>query len=297
MNIFVTNDCPVQSARNLPDKHIVKMPLETCQMLAIIYSDWYYGVGKLYKQDGTPYRTAHGAFRSHPCTIWAAANQYNLAWLIMHGLALCNEYTARYDKVHTCQDVIHQAVRIYNACFDEPVSTAYYKVAYFTRAMPEYLKHDDTITTIQAYKAYLNTKPWLATNYLRIPSRKPSFITTMTTTPNKSDLPVYDFRTSPEQRANEQAAIDKAIKDAEAAMKAPAAKRQDAPAVSKIKAKKLVPAKAKGSKSGRVVGISADENKFLYELLQAIKADNNYATMLSESQAAYDKLISRYNKN
>ena len=297
MNIFVTNDCPVQSARNLPDKHIVKMPLETCQMLAIIYSDWYYGVGKLYKQDGTPYRTAHGAFRSHPCTIWAAANQYNLAWLIMHGLALCNEYTARYDKVHTCQDVIHQAVRIYNACFDEPVSTAYYKVAYFTRAMPEYLKHDDTITTIQAYKAYLNTKPWLATNYLRIPSRKPSFITTMTTTPNKSDLPVYDFRTSPEDRANEQAAIDKAIKDAEAAMKAPAAKRQDAPAVSKIKAKKLVPAKAKGSKSGRVVGISADENKFLYELLQAIKADNNYATMLSESQAAYDKLISRYNKN
>jgi len=297
MNIFVTNDCPVQSARNLPDKHIVKMPLETCQMLAIIYSDWYYGVGKLYKQDGTPYRTAHGAFRSHPCTIWAAANQYNLAWLIMHGLALCNEYTARYDKVHTCQDVIHQAVRIYNACFDESVSTAYYKVAYFTRAMPEYLKHDDTITTIQAYKAYLNTKPWLATNYLRIPSRKPSFITTMTTTPNKSDLPVYDFRTSPEQRANEQAAIDKAIKDAEAAMKAPAAKRQDAPAVSKIKAKKLVPAKAKGSKSGRVVGISADENKFLYELLQAIKADNNYATMLSESQAAYDKLISRYNKN
>ena len=298
MNIFVTNDCPVQSARNLPDKHIVKMPLETCQMLAIIYSDWYYGVGKLYKQDGTPYRTAHGAFRSHPCTIWAAANQYNLAWLIMHGLALCNEYTARYDKVHTCQDVIHQAVRIYNACFDEPVSTAYYKVAYFTRAMPEYLKHDDTITTIQAYKAYLNTKPWLANNYLRIPSRKPSFIiTTMTTTPNKSDLPVYDFRTSPEDRANEQAAIDKAIKDAEAAMKAPAAKRQDAPAVSKIKAKKLVPAKAKGSKSGRVVGISADENKFLYELLQAIKADTNYATMLSESQAAYDKLISRYNKN
>ena len=166
--------------------------------------------------------------------------------------------------------------------------------------MPPDIKYDSSIDTITAYKRYLNTKPWLATNYLRIPSRKPSFIiTTMTTTPNKSDLPVYDFSTTPEQRANEQAAIDKAIKDAEAAMKAPAAKRQDAPAVSKIKAKKLVPAKkaAKGSKSGRVVGISADENKFLYELLQAIKADNNYATMLSESQAAYDKLINRYNKN
>ena len=290
MNIFVTNDCPVQSARNLPDKHIVKMPLETCQMLAIIYSDWYYGVGKLYKQDGTPYRTAHGAFRSHPCTIWAAANQYNLAWLIMHGLALCNEYTARYDKVHTCQDVIHQAVRIYNACFDESVSTAYYKVAYFTRAMPEYLKYDDTITTIQAYKAYLNTKPWLATNYLRIPSRKPSFIiTTMTTS-----LPVYDFSTSPEDRAKEQAAIDQAIKDAEAAMKAAPAKRQEAPAVKAV-AKKLVPAKkapakAKGSKSGRVVGISADENIFLKQLLLDIANNTQY-----NKDEAYTKLMSRYN--
>ena len=296
MNIFVTNDCPVQSARNLPDKHIVKMPLETCQMLAIIYSDWYYGVGKLLKQDGTPYRTQHGAFRNHPCTQWAAANQYNLAWLLMHGLGLCEEYTLRYHKIHTCQDVIHQAIRIYDSIFDEPVYTAYYKVSYFTRAMPEYLKHDDTITTIQAYKAYLNTKPWLATNYLRIPSRKPSFITTMTTTPNKSDLPVYDFSTTPEQRANEQAAIDKAIKDAEAAMKAPAAKKQPAPAVKAI-AKKLVPAKkaAKGSKSGRVVGISADENKFLKNLLEIIADDENYAITVKEE--AYTKLLARYNKN
>ena len=119
-------------------------------------------------------------------------------------------------------------------------------------------------------------------------------------TPNKFDikdeLPVYDFSTTPEERASEQAAIDKAIKDAEAAMKAPAAKRQDAPAVAKIKSKKLVPAKAKGSKSGRVVGISADENKFLYELLQAVLYDDNYATMISESQITFDKLLARYNK-
>ena len=213
-------------------------------------------------------------------------------------MCIRDRYALRYDKDHTCLDVISQAERIYHQCFDEPLSVASSKVTDFTRAMPEYIKFDTTIDTITAYKRYLNTKPWLATNYLRIPSRKPSFIiTTMTTTPNKSDLPVYDFSTTPEQRANEQAAIDKAIKDAEAAMKAPAAKKQDAPAVSKIKAKKLVPAKkaAKGSKSGRVVGISADENKFLYELLQAVLYDNNYATMISESQAAFDKLLARYN--
>ncbi len=292
MNIFVTDPCPIQSARNLPDKHIVKMPLETCQMLAIIYSDWYYGVGKLYKKDGTPYRTTHGAFRKHPCTMWAAATPYNLAWLIRHGYALCHEYNLRYGKVHTCLDVIEQAERIYHKSFDNlMLSDASRKVGIFTRAMPEYLKYDDTIDTITAYKRYLNTKPWLATNYLRIPTRKPSFIiTTMTTTPNKSDLPVYDFSTTPEQRANEQAAIDKAIKDAEAAMKAPAAKKQDAPAVAKMKAKKLVPAKAKGSKSGRVVGISADENIFLKQLLLDIANNTQY-----NKDEAYSKLIARYN--
>ena len=300
MNIFVTHPSPIQSARNLPDKHIVKMPLETCQMLAIIYSDWYHGLGKLYKKDGTPYATARGAFRNHPCTQWAAKNPYNLAWLIRHGYALCHEYNLRYGKVHTCLDVIEQAERIYHSWCKEPLSYASQQVRSFTRAMPEYLKYDQTINTIEAYKRYLNTKPWLATNYLRIPSRKPSFIiTTMTTTPNKSDLPVYDFSTSPEDRAKEQAAIDKAIKDAEAAMKAPAAKGQDAPAVTKIKAKKLVPAKkaAKGSKSGRVVGISADENVFLKQLLLDIIGDHSYDEFIEKNKAAYDKLVSRYNKN
>ena len=301
MNIFVTDPCPIQSARNLPDKHIVKMPLETCQMLSIIYSDWYYGVGKLYKSDGTPYRTAHGAFRNHPCTQWAAANQNNLAWLICHGLALCDEYTARYDKVHTCQDVIHQAVRIWHNCFDYEIvgdlSHASRKVVDFTRAMPEYLKFDTTIDTITAYKRYLNTKPWLATNYLRIPSRKPSFITTMTTTPNKSDLPVYDFSTTPEQRAEEQAKIDAAIQVAqlEASLK-----KQDAPAVKAMKTKGLVPSKKatktspakKSGKAGRIVGISKDENEFIQEVLQMIADDPE----LGASNPNYVKIQARYNK-
>ena len=297
MNIFVTDSCPIQSARNLPDKHIVKMPLETCQMLSIIYSDWYYGVGKLYKSDGTPYRTAHGAFRKHPCTQWAAANQYNLAWLIQHGLALCTEYNLRYDKVHTCERVIHQAESIYRRCFDDDFSQASRKVADFTRAMPEYLKFDTTIDTITAYKRYLNTKPWLASNYLRIPSRKPSFIITTMTTSNKSDLPVYDFSTTPEQRAQEQAKIDAAIQVAqlEASLK-----KQEAPAVKAVKAKGLVPSKKatktspakKSGKAGRIVGISKDENEFIQEVLQMIADDPE----LGASNPNYVKIQARYNK-
>ena len=278
MNIFVTDHCPIQSASNLPDKHIVKMPLETCQMLAIIYSDWYYGVGKLYKSDGTPYRTAHGAFRNHPCTQWAAANQHNLSWLIVHGLSLCYEYTQRYDKTHTCRSAILEAADIYSRCFDDSVTESYHKVTKFTRAMPEYLKSDFTITTTTAYQRYLNTKPWVATNYLRIPTRKPLFIkTTMTTsTPNKSDLPVYDF--------SDDNKIAKAL--------------NDAPAVKAIKAKGLVPAKkaaktspAKG-KAGRIVGISKDENEYIQQVLQMIADDSE----LGSSNPNFVKIQARYNK-
>ena len=290
MNIFVTDRCPVQSARNLPDKHIVKMPLETCQMLAIIYSDWYYGVGKLYKQDGTPYATKRGAFRNHPCTQWAAANQYNLAWLILHGVALCDEYHQRYlPKVHTCYDVLCQAQYIYHDCFDELLTDAAAKVTDFTRAMPESIKFDTTIDTITAYKQYLNTKPWLATNYLRIPSRKPSFIIT----PMK---PVYDFSTTPAQRQAEQDKQDAAIAAAQVA--ALEKSINDAPAVKTIKSKAsgLVPAKKpaakKSGKAGRIVGISKDENEFIQEVLHMIADDPE----LGASNPNYVKIQARYNK-
>ena len=291
MNIFVTDSCPIQSARNLPDKHIVKMPLETCQMLSIIYSDWYYGVGKLYKSDGTPYRTSHGAFRNHPCTQWAADNQYNLAWLIVHGVALCDEYTARYGKVHTCLDVISQAERIYKRCFDLDHYDASQQVTSFTRAMPEDIKFDKTIDTITAYKRYLNTKSWLATNYLRIPSRKPSFIkTTMTTSSNVNNLPVYDFSNDkpateqyPEPKIAEKDILKDAIAKAEAAMAAKSAKK---PLV-----KSKLPSTKKG-KAGRIVGISAAENLYIQELLDFVSDNETFG----KSNPNYAKIQARYNK-
>ena len=57
MNIFATEQCPKNSAMVLPDKHVVKMPLESCQMLSIIFSKWYYDWGTIPKADGTPYAT------------------------------------------------------------------------------------------------------------------------------------------------------------------------------------------------------------------------------------------------
>ncbi len=109
MNIFVTDPDPVVSAQCLPDRHVVKMPLESCQMLSIVASaSWGHGFGHLpKKKTGTWYATAKGAFRNHPCTIWA---QDNFTWLIQHGLALCAEYTHRYGKEHSCQLTLEEAV-------------------------------------------------------------------------------------------------------------------------------------------------------------------------------------------
>ena len=103
-----------------------------------------------------------------------------------------------------------------------------------------------------------------------------------------TSLPVFDFSTTPEERANEQAKIDAAIASAEKAMK-------EAPAVKAVKAKLVKPKAAPKAtkKAGRVVGISADENKFLKNLLEIIADDENYAITIKD--AAYDKLVARYN--
>ena len=67
MNIFVTSPWPAESAICLPDKHIVKMPLECCQMLSIVASEkWGHNYGTLPKTDGTPYRTESGCFVLQP---------------------------------------------------------------------------------------------------------------------------------------------------------------------------------------------------------------------------------------
>ena len=175
MNIFVTDPCPRRSARSLPDKHIVKMPLESCQMISIIYSKWYFNWGDIYRIDGQPYETRKGAFKSHPCTKWAAENHYNLAWLIAHGIALCGEYTHRYNKIHSCNKTLFEAKKMFHRVTGTAI-TCYSMADNFVRAMPDEFKLDTSIDTFTAYKMYIASKPWAASNYLRDESRKPDWL-------------------------------------------------------------------------------------------------------------------------
>ena len=88
MNIFCVDRDPIKAARMLPDRHVTKMILESAQMLSIVYSPHYWDIGEVAKVNGDPFKTAKGAFKNHPCTQWAAASEYNCAWLIQHAMGL-----------------------------------------------------------------------------------------------------------------------------------------------------------------------------------------------------------------
>ena len=176
MNIFVTSPDPVESAQVLPDKHIVKMPLESCQMLAIVCSEkGGHGYGEIHKKDGTPYNTEKGAFRGHPCTIWAAESIVNTAWLIQHGFGLLEEYTHRYGKVHSCQTAMNAAEKVFEEKTGKTL-LCHREATPFAFAGPDEFKYDTSIDTLTAYKRYISSKPWAASNYLRDPSKKPNWL-------------------------------------------------------------------------------------------------------------------------
>ena len=175
MNIFVTDPSPYFSARSLPDKHIVKMPLESCQMLSIIYSKWYFNWGPLHKINGEPYATKKGAFRNNPCTKWASESIYNTAWLIQHGCCLASEYTHRYGKIHSCAKTLFEAKKMFHRKANKAI-VCYSMADNFVRAMPDEFKYDTSIDTFTAYKNYIRSKPWVASNYLRDESRKPDWV-------------------------------------------------------------------------------------------------------------------------
>ena len=143
MNIFVLDSNPVTAAIQQLDKHVVKMPLESAQMLcsALIA----HGV------EDTPYRKAHP---KHPCTLWAAQTRTNFLWLVKHGISLSEEYTRRYGERHKSQDVIEWCATQADAIPAGELTT-------FAQAMPEQYKNPDAVTAYRQY--YMGEKRNIAT--------------------------------------------------------------------------------------------------------------------------------------
>ena len=176
MNIFVVDRDPIKAARMLPDRHVTKMIVESAQMLSIVFSKHYWDIGTVQRKDGTDFLTEKGAFKKHPCTIWAAASPANCAWLIQHAMGLLEEFSNRYGKLHGLNKSLFNAKRTFHRGTGDTI-LVYKMVEAFTRAMPNEWKHDDTIDTITAYQQYVNSKPWVYYNYLKLPDRRPDWIT------------------------------------------------------------------------------------------------------------------------
>lgn len=96
MNIFATDECPIKSAQYLDDKRVVKMCLETAQILATV----------LWRHGGTAtYKPTHS---KHPVVLWAGNTRDNYFWTFQHLLALLEEYHRRYDKEHKCASLLEE---------------------------------------------------------------------------------------------------------------------------------------------------------------------------------------------
>jgi len=93
MNRFIIDYDVVSIAQGLCDQHIVKMPLEECQMLCTAL--WHHAPE--YAEENDLYKPVH---QKHPCTLWAMHSKSNFAFAHSLYCAMLKEYTYRYDKVH-----------------------------------------------------------------------------------------------------------------------------------------------------------------------------------------------------
>lgn len=141
INIFYVHEDPQIAAQSLCDKHVVKMILESAQMLSTAhrlldgkvetYTDIKpkfkningvkVGVGWIKKEkaryvlqdrakEQVIYKVAH---KNHPSSIWVRQSYSHYHWLYAHFVALCKEYTRRYDKIHATQTKLEQHLGFY----------------------------------------------------------------------------------------------------------------------------------------------------------------------------------------
>ena len=156
MNIFILHSNPRIAAQMAADCHVVKMPIESWQMLS-------------------------GQFPGHPCSQWISSNGPARFWLYDHAVALCEEYTFRFGKTHAIQRRLQEDFyqldewRERNLAFhcvkeseyEDIVSTA-------ALAMPHWFISLQEPTTVASYRRYyINKSKTLSSSKFRYTGRKP----------------------------------------------------------------------------------------------------------------------------
>jgi hypothetical protein len=160
MNIFYVDKDPRVAAENLVDRHVIKMILETAQLLStahrLLDGTEYVGTsqsGRKAKRWRLPddrdtilYSATH---INHPSAVWCRQNRSNYEWLFAHFIYLCKEYTYRYNnKIHKCEmnDLFVDRLSRF------PTNLPYGDFTPVTPAMAEqYIVSDDSVTNYRNY--------------------------------------------------------------------------------------------------------------------------------------------------
>jgi len=134
MNIFVLDDNPSLAAAYHCDKHVVKMALESAQLLS---------TATILSGGQAPYKPTH---INHPCAVWARASRENFLWLLEHHAALLAEYQNRYQRQHASAKLFKHWLR---GSWDIPNRQG---LTPFAQAMPEELRiTNDPVTAYRNF--------------------------------------------------------------------------------------------------------------------------------------------------
>jgi hypothetical protein len=166
MNIFYLSHNPQEAAELHVDRHVVKMILESAQLLCtahrvldgvITQQQKINKSGKLRNvkryvltdphKESLLYNATH---IDHPCAVWARDSINNYMWLYELFVALCDEYTHRYGKTHKTDTLLRSAL-----C-DAPISISSTELTPPAQAMPDTFKHSDPVVAYRQY--YIGAK-------------------------------------------------------------------------------------------------------------------------------------------
>lgn len=156
MNIFFLDKDPQLAAEYHHDKHVVKMILETAQLLStahrVIDGAQYIdqSTGRKIKRwkmddssiDDVMYKATH---MNHPSNVWARESKDNYMWLYRLFINLCHEYTHRYGKVHATYNKLAFILS------RPPKNIKDIGMINMPQAMPDEYKNVDSVAAYRAY--------------------------------------------------------------------------------------------------------------------------------------------------
>ena len=154
MNIFYLHNDPEYAAKSMTVKHQIKMILESYQMLSTAHRVLDGSPAELVKNgrrrlefihptlNDELYLTAH---INHPSSIWVRESVDHYMWLYNHAMALGEEYTRQYGRVHASIEKLSEILK------NPPKSIPHKGFTPPPCAMPDEYKTGDSITSYHNY--------------------------------------------------------------------------------------------------------------------------------------------------